>query len=77
MPGAPGTVNLQTSKALALTAISTSATGARAPPRGMAESIGWQCTHLVVAGEHLWVIHSIDKEDIGVGRNTLSELHSP
>ena len=47
------------------------------PPQryeGKAKSIGYQYPHSVVAGEHLWVIYSVNKEDIEVARIPLSEL---
>ena len=76
MPGAPGTVNVRTSKALDLTAISTSATRPLAPRHGKAESLGCQYPHSVVVGERRWVIYSIKKEDIEVVRIPLPELYS-
>ena len=49
-----------------------------APPlryKGYAKTIGYQYPHSVVAGEHLWVIYSINKEDIEVARIPLAELY--
>lgn len=43
---------------------------------GKAKSIGYQYPHSVVVGEHLWVIYSVNKEDIEVARIPLAALHS-
>jgi hypothetical protein len=37
---------------------------------------GYQYPHSVVVGEHLWIIYSVNKEDIEVARIPLSELYS-
>ena len=36
---------------------------------------GYQYSHSIIIGEHLWVIYSISKEDIEVARIPLSELY--
>ena len=43
---------------------------------GKAKSIGYQYPHSVVVGKALWVIYSVNKEDIEVARIPLSELYS-
>ena len=43
--------------------------------KGGAKTIGYQYPHSVVAGEYLWVIYSINKEDIEVARIPLAELY--
>ena len=67
---------MRTSKALDLTAFSTSATRALAPRHGKAESRGCQYPHWVVVGERLWVIYSIKKEDTEVASIPPPELYS-
>ena len=50
-----------------------------APPqrhKGKAKSIGYQYPHSVVVREHLWVIYSVNKEDMEVARIPLAELYS-
>ena len=50
-----------------------------APPQryeGKAKSIGYQYPHSVVVGKCLWLIYSVNKEDIEVARIPLSELDS-
>ena len=42
---------------------------------GRAKSIGYQYPHSVVVGEYLWVIYSVNKEDVEVARIPLSELY--
>ncbi|MBE0679811.1 MAG: exo-alpha-sialidase [Bacteroidales bacterium] len=42
---------------------------------GRAKSIGFQYPHSVVEGDSLWVIYSVNKEDIQVTRIPLSELN--
>ena len=49
-----------------------------APPRryeGKAKSIGYQYPHSVVAGKQLWVIYSVNKEDIQLARIPLKKLY--
>ncbi len=41
---------------------------------GKAKSIGYQYPHSVVVGEYLWVIYSVNKEDIEIARIPLSSL---
>ena len=51
-----------------------------APPKryeGRAKSVGYQYPHSLVAGKHLWVIYSVNKEDIEVARIPLSALEPP
>jgi hypothetical protein len=43
---------------------------------GKAKSIGYQYPHSVIMGKHLWVIYSVNKEDIEVARIPLSQLYS-
>lgn len=43
---------------------------------GRAKSIGFQYPHSVVVGRHLWVIYSVNKEDIEVARIPLAELYA-
>ncbi|MBC8867832.1 MAG: exo-alpha-sialidase [Planctomycetes bacterium] len=43
---------------------------------GKAKSIGYQYPHSLVVGKHLWVIYSVNKEDIEVARIPLSEFYS-
>lgn len=48
-----------------------------APPQryeGRAKSIGYAYPHSVVVGNNLWVVYSVNKEDIQVTRISLSEL---
>ena len=51
-----------------------------APPRryegASKRSDGYQYPHSVVVGKFLWVIYSVDKEDMEVARIPLSELYS-
>jgi len=42
--------------------------------QGKAKSIGYQYPHSVVVGKHLWVIYSVNKEDIEIARIPLSSL---
>jgi hypothetical protein len=46
------------------------------PPRfeGRSKAIGYAYPHSVIVGEHLWVIYSVNKEDIEMARIPLSEL---
>ncbi|MBM3853244.1 MAG: hypothetical protein FJ399_08810 [Verrucomicrobia bacterium] len=47
------------------------------PPQrheGKAKSIGYQYPHSVVVKDHLWVIYSVNKEDMEVARVPLAEL---
>ena len=37
---------------------------------------GYQYPHSVVVGKHLWVIYSVNKEDIEVARIPVAELES-
>lgn len=49
-----------------------------APPmrhKGRAKSIGFQYPHSMVVGEDLWVMYSVNKEDIQVTRIPLEELY--
>jgi hypothetical protein len=49
-----------------------------APPKryeGRSKSIGYAYPHSVVVGDNMWVIHSINKEDIEVTRIPLEELY--
>ncbi len=41
---------------------------------GKAKSIGYQYPHSAVGGEYLWVIYSVNKEDIEIARIPLSQL---
>lgn len=43
--------------------------------QGRAKSVGYQYPHSVVAGEYLWVIYSVNKEDIQLTRIPLDELY--
>ncbi len=43
---------------------------------GKAKSVGYQYPHSIVIGKYLWVIYSVNKEDIEVARILLSELYS-
>jgi hypothetical protein len=43
---------------------------------GKAKSKGYQYPHSVVVGEHLWVIYSVNKEDIEIAGIPLSRLYS-
>ena len=43
---------------------------------GKAKSIGFQYPHSVVVGGNLWVIYSVNKEDIEVARIPLAELYA-
>ena len=43
--------------------------------QGKFKSMGYQYPHSVVVGEHLWVIYSVNKEDIEVARIPLAELY--
>ncbi len=43
---------------------------------GKAKSIGYAYPHSVVVGKYLWVIYSVNKEDIEVARISLAELYS-
>ena len=48
------------------------------PPKryeGRSKSIGYAYPHSVVVGEYLWVIHSVNKEDIELTRVPLTELY--
>jgi hypothetical protein len=48
-----------------------------APPmryEGRAKSVGYAYPHSVVVGDHLWVVYSVNKEDIEIARIPLSEL---
>ncbi|MDE0263200.1 MAG: exo-alpha-sialidase [Bryobacterales bacterium] len=49
------------------------------PPQryqGKFKSRGYQYPHSVVVGEHLWVIYSVNKEDMEVARIPLAELYA-
>ena len=49
------------------------------PPQrylGKFKSKGYQYPHSVVVGEHLWVIYSVNKEDMEVARIPLAELYA-
>ncbi len=49
-----------------------------APPQryeGRSKSIGYAYPHSVVVGDNLWVIHSVNKEDIELTRIPLNELY--
>lgn len=41
---------------------------------GRSKSVGYAYPHSVIVGDHLWVIYSINKEDIEITRIPLSEL---
>jgi len=41
---------------------------------GKAKSIGYAYPHSVIVGKHLWVIYSVNKEDIEIARIPLSKL---
>jgi hypothetical protein len=41
---------------------------------GRSKVIGYQYPHSVIAGDDLWVIYSVNKEDIEITRIPLSEL---
>ena len=43
---------------------------------GRSKSIGYAYPHSVVVGEYLWVIYSVNKEDIEIARIPLSELEA-
>ena len=43
---------------------------------GRSKSIGYAYPHSASAGEHLWVIYSVNKEDIEIARIPLSELEA-
>ncbi len=43
---------------------------------GKAKSSGYQYPHSVIVGEYLWVIYSVNKEDIEAARIRLSELYA-
>jgi len=43
--------------------------------KGRSKSIGYAYPHSVVVGDHLWVIHSVNKEDIEIARIPLKELY--
>ncbi len=48
------------------------------PPQrheGKAKSIGYQYPHSIVVKDHLWVIYSVNKEDMEVARVPLAELY--
>jgi hypothetical protein len=50
-----------------------------APPmryEGRSKSIGYAYPHSVVVGDHLWVIYSVNKEDIEIARIPLYDLKS-
>ncbi|MFZ5831361.1 MAG: exo-alpha-sialidase [Planctomycetota bacterium] len=50
-----------------------------APPmryEGRAKSAGYAYPHSMVVGDHLWVIYSVNKEDIEIARIPLSELEA-
>ena len=50
-----------------------------APPqrhKGKAKGAGYQYPHSVVVGDYLWVIYSVNKEDMELVRIPLSELYS-
>jgi hypothetical protein len=50
-----------------------------APPQryaGRAKSGGYAYPHSVVAGDYLWMIYSVNKEDIEIARIPLSELEA-
>ena len=42
---------------------------------GRSKSIGYAYPHSTVVGEHLWVIYSVNKEDIEIARIPLSKLY--
>ena len=44
--------------------------------KGKAKSNGYQYPHSVIVGKYLWVIYSVNKEDIEVARIPLAELYS-
>ena len=46
------------------------------PPKfdGRSKAIGYAYPHSVIVGEDLWVIYSVNKEDIEIARIPLSEL---
>ena len=47
------------------------------PPQryiGKFKGSGYQYPHSVVVGEHLWLIYSVNKEDIEVARIPLAQL---
>ncbi|MFZ5831360.1 MAG: exo-alpha-sialidase [Planctomycetota bacterium] len=48
------------------------------PPRyeGRSKAVGYAYPHSVIVGEHLWVIYSVNKEDIEIARIPLSELEA-
>ncbi len=43
---------------------------------GRSKSIGYAYPHSAIAGNHLWVIYSVNKEDIEIARIPLSELEA-
>jgi hypothetical protein len=43
--------------------------------KGRSKSIGYAYPHSTVVGEHLWVIYSVNKEDIEIARIPLSNLY--
>jgi hypothetical protein len=43
--------------------------------KGRSKSIGYAYSHSTVVGEHLWVIYSVNKEDIEIARIPLSNLY--
>jgi len=43
--------------------------------RGRSKSVGYAYPHSTVVGEHLWVIYSVNKEDIEIARIPLSNLY--
>jgi hypothetical protein len=43
--------------------------------KGLEKSIGYQYPHSVVAGNNLWVIYSVNKEDVQLTRIPLEELY--
>jgi hypothetical protein len=43
--------------------------------KGLEKTIGYQYPHSVVAGDDLWVLYSVNKEDMEVTRIPLGELY--
>ena len=44
--------------------------------KGIFKSMGYQYPHSVVVGDYLWVIYSVNKEDMEVARIRLEELYA-
>ena len=43
---------------------------------GRSKAVGYAYPHSAIVGDHLWVIYSVNKEDIEIARTPLSELEA-